>query len=194
MRLEVAPLASAAVPKRLRRAVGVPLPCWQPGVRCGVRGLGCAERTDGIFVWPEGLVHYVESHDVRLPEEFTQHVLAHESPKKAEVSFETPRDIDWWLAQCGFCDGTSFRSPPPVGNFVARLRGATPSANVLAALRAFPSAQQLSVSELRDRILQGTNLVLLEYEDESPRPPVLAGLEQLGISIEFHPLHSKSAG
>ncbi|GIE90158.1 hypothetical protein [Actinoplanes regularis] len=36
---------------------------------CGIRN-GSTELTDGEhFVWPEGLSHYVESHDVRLPEE-----------------------------------------------------------------------------------------------------------------------------
>ncbi|WP_127502582.1 hypothetical protein [Actinoplanes solisilvae] len=31
---------------------------------------GSTELTDGEhFVWPEGLAHYVEAHDVRLPDE-----------------------------------------------------------------------------------------------------------------------------
>jgi hypothetical protein len=32
---------------------------------CGVSGkaMGCCALTDGVFVWPEGLAHYVESHD-----------------------------------------------------------------------------------------------------------------------------------
>jgi hypothetical protein len=190
------PLQRARVANYLRTA-SVP---WAAGglswcrFRCGVRALGSAEHTDGVFHWPEGLVHYVESHNVRLPAEFTQHVLDHESPKNAELSFETPIDTDWWLAQRGFGDGKSFRSPPPVGNFVAQFRGVTPGANVLAALRAFPSAQQFSVPELRERILQGRSLVLLQFADESPRPTGLEALEQLGISIEFQPLDSQAAG
>ncbi|GID46634.1 hypothetical protein Aca07nite_39090 [Actinoplanes capillaceus] len=36
---------------------------------CGIRN-GSTELTDGEhFVWPEGLVHYVEEHDVGLPSE-----------------------------------------------------------------------------------------------------------------------------
>src|SRR5262245_47957365 len=40
--------------------------------RCGVDDaeMGCAELTDGVWLWPEGLTHYVECHAVRLPEEF----------------------------------------------------------------------------------------------------------------------------
>lgn len=36
---------------------------------------GCSELTDGTFLWPEGLAHYVADHGVRLPEEFVANVL-----------------------------------------------------------------------------------------------------------------------
>jgi len=36
---------------------------------------GCAELTDGTYLWPEGLAHYVEDHAVRLPREIVEHVL-----------------------------------------------------------------------------------------------------------------------
>jgi hypothetical protein len=37
---------------------------------------GSAEYTDGVYVWPEGLAHYVLAHDVRLPGEFVSHVVS----------------------------------------------------------------------------------------------------------------------
>jgi len=37
--------------------------------------MGSSDLTDGVYVWPEGLVHYVEKHNVRLPTEFVKHVL-----------------------------------------------------------------------------------------------------------------------
>ena len=39
---------------------------------CGAdtRAMGSRCLTDGEWVWPEGLAHYVESHEVRLPQEF----------------------------------------------------------------------------------------------------------------------------
>ena len=40
------------------------------------RNNGSAEYTDGVYVWPEGLAHYVIEHGVRLPEEFVAHVLS----------------------------------------------------------------------------------------------------------------------
>lgn len=36
--------------------------------------MGSRDLTDGTFVWPEGLAHYVERHDVKLPDHFLQHV------------------------------------------------------------------------------------------------------------------------
>lgn len=38
--------------------------------------MGSLDLTDGRFAWPEGLPHYVEAHDVRLPDHFIAHALA----------------------------------------------------------------------------------------------------------------------
>jgi Leucine Rich repeat len=39
---------------------------------CGTNGSG--EHSDGVWVWPEGLAHYLHRHDVRLPEDFVAHM------------------------------------------------------------------------------------------------------------------------
>lgn len=46
---------------------------------CGLSGInmGACSLTDGVFVWPEGLPHYLLEHSVCLPSEFISHVLAH---------------------------------------------------------------------------------------------------------------------
>ena len=43
---------------------------------CGIApsALGDRDLTDGVWVWPEGLSHYVEAHSVRLPDEFIDHM------------------------------------------------------------------------------------------------------------------------
>jgi len=41
---------------------------------CGETAMGTKDLTDGRYVWPEGLAHYVERHDVRLPDAFVAHV------------------------------------------------------------------------------------------------------------------------
>ena len=53
--------------------------------------VGSLELSDGVFIWPEGLAHYVEEHDVRLPERFVRHLRAMvEQLEDADV------DDSWW--------------------------------------------------------------------------------------------------
>ena len=40
---------------------------------CVGQQLGTKDLTDGTWVWPEGLAHYVEKHDVMLPVAFVVH-------------------------------------------------------------------------------------------------------------------------
>lgn len=37
-------------------------------------GLSSYERHDGVYVWPDMLSHYIDKHDVILPDEFIQHI------------------------------------------------------------------------------------------------------------------------
>lgn len=58
---------------------------------CGAQN-GAGEFTDGSYVWPEGLLHYVAEHNVRLPDEFVTHALT-----RRRAIDEGPRDSTWWL-------------------------------------------------------------------------------------------------
>lgn len=51
--------------------------------RCGAtaRAMGSRDLSDCVWVWPEGLAHYVEVHSVRLPERFVRHALAARLPR-----------------------------------------------------------------------------------------------------------------
>jgi hypothetical protein len=42
--------------------------------QCGISDeqMGCRDLTDGVWIWPEGLVHYAEVHQVALPDEFLE--------------------------------------------------------------------------------------------------------------------------
>jgi len=57
---------------------------------CGiaVQEMGSRDLTDGTWMWPEGLAHYVEAHDVALPDDFVQH--ARKQGWKISASRETP--------------------------------------------------------------------------------------------------------
>jgi hypothetical protein len=46
---------------------------WSTCRLCGVNN-GSTCKADGVFVWPEGLAHYVTAHSVRPPQEFVDHV------------------------------------------------------------------------------------------------------------------------
>ncbi|GAA3030189.1 hypothetical protein GCM10020229_47000 [Kitasatospora albolonga] len=66
---------------------------WMGVSRCRLcdRPNGSRDLTDGVYLWPEGLAHYVVEHAVRLPAEFVEHV---------EVSLQAledlERDSSWW--------------------------------------------------------------------------------------------------
>ena len=42
---------------------------------CGISDyeMGCRDFSDGVYIWPEGLSHYVEIHRIILPEFFINH-------------------------------------------------------------------------------------------------------------------------
>jgi hypothetical protein len=62
---------------------------------CGAHN-GANLLTDGTYAWPDGLAHYVDGHDVRLPAEFVHHAISRmDEIEEAEV------DQAWWSAQRG---------------------------------------------------------------------------------------------
>ena len=67
---------------------------------CGIAN-GSAEQTDGQhFVWPEGLAHYVEAHEVRLPDD----VVAVAERGLAPTAFPAAVpsiDLTWWAGLAG---------------------------------------------------------------------------------------------
>jgi hypothetical protein len=53
--------------------------------RFGCAGaVGSRELTDGVWLWPEGLGHYVETHAICLPDDFLAHAR--------QNSFRLPED------------------------------------------------------------------------------------------------------
>lgn len=72
---------------------------------CNHEPMGSAELTDGKWVWPEGLSHYVRDHDVTLPDRFLRHVLKGGSRPPTRLPNHPPSDKLWreW------CSATSSR-------------------------------------------------------------------------------------
>jgi hypothetical protein len=53
---------------------------------------GSLELTDGTYLWPEGLSHYVSEHDVRLPQPVLEHITS-----TLERFRGAQPDDSWWL-------------------------------------------------------------------------------------------------
>jgi hypothetical protein len=91
---------------------------WSDCRFCNKRN-GTVEHTDGVWVWPEGLAHYVEAHAVRLPEEFFLHALQNE--------FQIPRDLkdgDVFVGLPFEHDLSFWASPDSVDSLATRLETA----------------------------------------------------------------------
>ncbi|BCU78300.1 hypothetical protein [Luteolibacter sp. LG18] len=69
--------------------------------QCGVadEAMGSGEFTDGTWVWPEGLVHYVRHHRVVVPEEFVASVKAG-GIKPEPTEWGSP-SLDFWREWSG---------------------------------------------------------------------------------------------
>jgi hypothetical protein len=72
--------------------------------RCGVdySEMGSRCLTDGEWVWPEGLQHYIERHSVRLPEEFIESMIGKGwkvppggEPPASSMTHGNPEDSFW---------------------------------------------------------------------------------------------------
>ena len=114
---------------------------------CGVndREMGFREFTDGEWVWPEGLVHYVRSHNVVLPDEFITTATARLAP----VKFDNGRpSLDFWL------DWVAKRRTPSIRR---RLTEALAAAHA-----AEPAVVEAIIEELRQR--EGEGIEQCNYE------------------------------
>jgi hypothetical protein len=69
--------------------------CGEPDESMGHR-----ELTDGEWLWPEGLVHYVQVHNVLLPSEFVETIRRNRFtvPRVSDIEslVDTPKDFGFW--------------------------------------------------------------------------------------------------
>jgi len=59
---------------------------------CGIDN-GDTEYTDGTYLWPSGLVHYIDEHQVRLPASLVTHAT-----ERLDAIEAMDQEVDWWLA------------------------------------------------------------------------------------------------
>ncbi len=70
--------------------------------RCGESGMGASCLTDGKYIFPEKLTHYIEQHNLRLPREFVNHVTNYKSCRIFSDISKYEIDYDWWKRETGF--------------------------------------------------------------------------------------------
>jgi hypothetical protein len=87
---------------------------------CGVQHVGRRDLTDGTFVWPDGLAHYVERHRIALPAHFVAHVRANDGrvapfvlPKVRRGLYDTAPWLRWARAQRACVDLRGWQRPTP---------------------------------------------------------------------------------
>ncbi len=58
--------------------------------RCGIRPqeMGSCDYTDGKYVWPQGYYHYLEIHNVMLPQWFVDHIAKTNSVIRCAVDVD----------------------------------------------------------------------------------------------------------
>ena len=66
--------------------------------------MGVADISDGTWLWPEGLAHYVEAHKILLPAEFVEDVVLRgfTIPTNLDLDLlcQTPQDLSFWKEWC----------------------------------------------------------------------------------------------
>jgi hypothetical protein len=67
-------------------------------MNCGIdpTRMGSTDLSDYEWVWPEGLVHYVEAHDLPLPDAFVATALSGRRPSLAKPVILAGVDREYW--------------------------------------------------------------------------------------------------
>lgn len=62
------------------------------------RRMGSRELTDGTWAWPEDLSHYVQDHNVQLPEEFIESACSDEPAYREPLEEMRRAEDSYWIA------------------------------------------------------------------------------------------------
>jgi hypothetical protein len=150
---------------------------------CGCLEMGSKERTDGRWVWPEGLSHYVRLHHVVLPEEFVAHALELPSKTSAQPERESfwqelftspdrkPR-LDYWENWCA-----AHRSPIALG----RIR----QARVEADARAKDAVQRVIAEEIERHGLSDQNCLFANCNEKALSGSRICAVHTLADTVKW---------
>jgi hypothetical protein len=152
---------------------------------CGIDWtlMGTRDLTDGEWLWPEGLSHYVRQHQVVLPQEFIAHALSKMTPRRPDWPDDdlhivmTPRqseavDHSYWQHWCA-----SRRAP----QLLERLRTGWLTAETLAA-----ADKQAKLNTLeRDKGLSDTKCIWKDCSRKALAGMYVCAAHHLGDEERF---------
>jgi hypothetical protein len=127
---------------------------------CGIdrAHMGSKDLSDGTWVWPEGLSHYVREHNILLPEEFVQEALSKTTPViPGWVEENVVRGSPKELANDGFWK--QWCSPRRSPQFLERLRTTRLAAEALAAADSAADTNKKIAALVHERGLGDANCV-----------------------------------
>jgi len=137
---------------------------------------GASEQTDGSYFWPEGLAHYLEQHDVRLPDQFVEHARrgrkGRQQVRRRELKDATAYEA-WWRGQTWQNGTPSFDNHHPTV-FLELLRQELAEAKYLGGAEEVQIAVATGGSKAGELLLQAINEAQREHEARygPPAPPL----------------------
>lgn len=133
---------------------------------CGERN-GSTDLTDGVWIWPEGLAHYLKEHGVRPPQEFVDHVLSKTigKPKLTAMEMISDEKIREVMGVLGI-------DPESEVEAIDKLQSLRPAFERLESL--FKNRDVVAAVHLREIIQHGCDLI--SYLGEDFDPTLLRGI------------------
>lgn len=159
--------------------------------RCEEKYIGSSEQTDGVFVWPEGYVHYIQKHDVKPPREFINHVLKNKEIDIKKIANQNYRDyhydFSYWLNQKKLCVGKSFLTPGLNGTLMLGPTQLSDKLNPkqIKFLKRFDFFKKIPLSQLVKNFDFNTKTSLLLDCDYFDIIPYIKEGKELGFNIVF---------
>ncbi len=156
---------------------------------CDDMRLGNREQTDGKFLWPEKLWHYVECHNVRLPEEFVNEVIKNEQiPVLQETKLLPPNtltiDSQWWKNQKGWNQkASSFLTPYSKGILQIQFAEHLDLLTKVKYLKTLDAFSNYSYPELKDLTLQNQRILSIVSNSDYYRKSKKSQVD--GIEVTF---------
>lgn len=156
---------------------------------CGTPN-GSYNQTDGYYEWPSGLAHYLERHDVRLPDAFVNHVFSGCPPRSLPDDLTgIAYDDTWWKSQTGWHDGSHVELVPFLSyeSTYSELWLTEATQPVTAAqlkfIRRFADFSFFSTVGLRDALQSEKPLLLYEGLPASSVPALTEEAQALGLTL-----------